>query len=308
MATTMNPSDIYALRTANLLTLPATIRDIIATMQVMPVAHTYAKKPTTFRKPPSIAAAGSSALSWRQNALVEMKKMVLRTDDPDYETIVGISNKVATSTIGTAAASILALLQKRDEMFRLRVVSLLFNRGVSMPFFSKLMANLFEILLKDVPLIKEDLQFSCSIDIFHKMFDQTETIVYPSSADPAYDDKICQWMKRKEIRRGFGMFVTELHLRGLVDEDVIVPAMTNALDELVETVRKPTDKSLIESADQLTTFLFDSVKALVTRFGKTHPIVKLVTAKAKELYAIPKTDTPCLGMRSRFKLDDVSKL
>jgi len=27
-----------------------------------------------------------------------------------------------------------------------------------------------------------------------------------------------------------------------------------------------------------------------------------------ETDAIPKTDTPCLGMRSRFKLDDVSKL
>jgi hypothetical protein len=125
------------------------------------------------------------------------------------------------------------------------------------------------------------------------------------SSDPDYANKLCAWTKKKDIRRGFGMFVTELHIRGLVDEDVIRSATTTTLDDLFEMIRKPTDRTVTETVDQLVTFLFESTKVLVTRFGKEHSIVKLVSAKAREAYATLKDSTPCLGMRSRFKLQDV---
>ena len=297
----MTPSEIYTLRTTNLLALPALVQDIIATMQLTPVAQIYSKK-STFKKP----TAGASA-SWRAEALTTMK---IKHDDPDFESVVGITNKVAGATVVKRANEIFEIIKKRadDQVFRLRIVALLFDRGVSMPFYSKLVAKMFEILHSNLPIIKEDLQFSCSIDIFEKMFDQSETVVCPLPSDPEYHDNLCKWMKKKEIRRGFGMFVTELHIRGLVDDDVIVTAIRSASLELEEMVRKPTDKSVAESVDQLVTLLYETCKVITTRYGKEHPIVKMMTTRSTELRAIPKLDAPCLTMRSRFKLEDINKL
>jgi hypothetical protein len=301
----LTPTDIFALRTTNLLTVPQVVHDVIATMQLAPVAQVFTKK-LGYKKP-----TAATANSWRTAALATFtfKKTAERVhDDPDYESVVGIINKVATSTVVLQSGEVLALLDKRkdDQIFRLRVVSLLFNRGVSMPFYSKLMASMFELIHAKLPIVKEDLQFSCSLEIFEKMFDQGGVAVCPSASDTEYEDKLCEWFKKKELRRGFGMFITELHVRGLVEEDVILPAITNTIEELEETIRKPTEKALSENVDQLTTFLYESTKIMMGRFGKTHPIVKTVSEKAGALYKIPKTDTPCLGMRSRFKLDDIA--
>jgi hypothetical protein len=298
----LTPQDIYALRTTNLLALPQGIQDVISTMQLVPVAQVFTKKPN-YRKP------AVSATSWRNAAILSLKKTEIKHDDPEYEAILAITNKVAVSTVVPSAAEIVKILNKRnDDVFRLRVVTMLFNRGVSMPFYSKLMATIFELLHKDLPVVKEDLQFSCSLEIFEKLFDQGDVALCPSSTDPDFEDKLCKWFKQKEIRRGFGMFITELHVRGLVDEMVILPAVKNTLDELEETIKKPTDKAQTENADQLVTFLFESSKIMVGRFGKTHPIVKTIAEKAGALYKLPKTETSCLGMRSRFKLDDIGKL
>jgi hypothetical protein len=297
----LTPTSIFALRTTNLLPVPQVVHDVIATMQLAPVAQVFTKK-LGYKKP-----TAATANSWRTAALVTLKKTEFVHDDPDYESIVGIINKVATSTVVDRSKDVLDILTRRnDEVFRLRVVTLLFNRGVSMPFYSKLMASMFELLHAKMPIVKEDLHFSCSLDIFEKMFDQSGVAVCPAASDPAYEDKLCEWFKKKEIRRGFGMFITELHVRGLVDEDIILPAIKNSLDELEEAIRKPAEKALCENVDQLTTFLYESTKIMAGRFGKTHPLVKTVAEKAGAIYKIPKTDTPCLGMRSRFKLDDIS--
>jgi hypothetical protein len=104
------------------------------------------------------------------------------------------------------------------------------------------------------------------------------------------------------------MFVTELHVRGLVDNEVIVEAIKVATDELEETVRKHNDKIMSETIDQLVTLLFETCKIINTRFGKDHPTVKMITAYSKKLCDIPRADTPCMGMRSRFKLEDIQKM
>ncbi len=298
----LTPTSIYALRTTNLLTVPQVVQDVIAAMQLAPVAQVFAKK-LGYKKP-----TAATANSWRNAALISLKKTEFVHDDLDYESIVGIINKVATSTVVLQSSEVLAILAKRaaDQVFRLRVVSLLFNRGVSMPFYSKLMASMFELIHAKLPIVKEDLQFSCSLEIFENMFDQSGIAVCPAATDTNYEDKLCLWFKKKEIRRGFGMFITELHVRGLVEEDVILPAITNTLEELEETIRKPSEKALCENVDQLTTFLYESTKIMAGRFSKTHPLVKTVAEKAGAIYKIPKADTPCLGMRSRFKLDDIA--
>lgn len=312
----MTPDEIYALRTTNLLSVPSSVLDTIAAMQLSPVAPVYTKKPV-YKKPHhhhgghgGHGSRHSDALSWRVAALSQLKKTEIVHDDPDYEAVLAVTNRVATSTIMEGVAEVLTVLQKRadDQVFRLRIVTLLFNRGVSMPFYSKLMANMFELLFKDVPAIKEDLVFSCSIDTFNKMFDQNDTLVCPSVDDPEYDDKLCAWSKKKELRRGFGMFVTELHIRGMVDEDVIDTAIRTSVDELGELIVKPTSAALSETVDHIVTFLFEAAKVVASRFGKEHPLIKMLAAKGVEIYKTPKTSTPCLGMRSRFKLDDLSRL
>lgn len=307
----MTPDEIYALRTTNLLPVPPAVLDSIAAMQMAPVAPVYTKKPT-YKKPHHHphGSRHSDAMSWRTAAISSFKKTEIAHDDPDYETVLGVSNRVALATLSEGAAEVTAVLKKRadDQVFRLRIVTLLFNRGVSMPFYSKLMANMFELIYKDVPALKEDLAFVCSVDTFNKMFDQTETIVCPSTTDPEYEDKLCKWSKKKELRRGFGMFVTELHIRGLVDDDVIDTAIRTSVEELSEMIVKPNSPALAENVDQLVTFLFESAKVVASRFGKEHPTVKALAAKGAEIYKMPKPDTPCLGMRSRFKLDDLSRL
>ncbi len=303
----MNPSEIYALRNTNLLELPSIMMDIISTMQLTPVAQIYTKKPG-YRKHTFAGPPADRTSSWRADTLTQYKKLDLKAADPEFGSVMALCNKVSTSTVGFAASEIVKIIRSRDQDFRLKIVAMMFNRGVSMPFFSKLVANLFELLHRDIAEIKEDLHFSCSIDIFNKMFDMGDTIVCPSTMDTEYDDKLCEWTKKKEIRRGFGMFVTELHIRNLVDEDIIVGAMKMASDELIDLVRKPVDLRISESVDQLVTLLFETCKIIITRYGKEHPIVKLLGDTTKTILTIPKSNAPCLGMRSKFKLEDILKL
>lgn len=307
MTAMITPSQIYALRETNLLDVPPQVLEIISMMQLSPVAQVYTKKPT-YRKPTFNVPSAERVGSWRTDTIIMAKKMNFKHDDEDFATVLAKSNKVSTSTVGKVASEIVETIRKRDQVFRLKTVAMLFDRGVSMPFYSKLVANLFELLHKDIPEIKDDLQFSCSIDIFNKMFDQTETIAYPSSVDADYEDKLCEWTRKKEIRRGFGMFVTELHIRGLVDESVIVNAMKVATEELIEMVQKPTDKCIGETVDQLVTLMFETGKIVVTRYGKDHPLMTLLTETTTKVLEIPKDRAPCLGMRSKFKLEDIKKL
>jgi hypothetical protein len=65
---------------------------------------------------------------------------------------------------------------------------------------------------------------------------------------------------------------------------------------------------IAESVDHLVTFLYTSSTILISRFGKTNTIYSLIASKAKEICAKPKTECPCLGMKSRFRLEDICKL
>lgn len=302
----MTPTDIYALRTTNLLPVPPNVLDIIMSMQLAPVAQVYHKK-TTFKKAPH--AACDRASTWRSDVMISMKKLEFKHDDPDYNTIVGITNKVSAASLSSSANSIIDIMKlHKDDEFRLRIVTLMFDRGVSMPFYAKLMANMFELIYAKIPEIREDLQFSCSLESFHRMFEHADTVTCPDFEDPEYDEKLCKWAKKREIRRGFGMFATELHVRGLIDEEVIVGAIKVASDELEDIVRKHSDKLLSETVDQLVTLLYDTCKILITQFGKEHPTVKMIVDHSKRICAIPRSETQCMGMRSRFKLEDILKL
>jgi len=303
MATSiMTPAFIYSLKMTNLLTLPKTVQDVISTMQVTPVLLPYVKNQNSKKFMQNKRTIADTEDNWRREVLVELKATIWNKDDPDYEGIIGHVNKVVVSNLSEKVNAIYDILKKRqdDKMFRMRAVNLMFDRGVSMPFYAKVMADMFEKLVERFPDVRDDLQVYCSICTFNSMFDQTKTIAFPDVSDAEFEDKVCHWNKQKEIRRGFGIFATELHIRGLVSEDLIHDALVSAMSDLEENVRKPANRLLSESIDQVVTFMFEVSKLLGTENG-------VIVNEAKKIAAIPRTESPSLGMRSRFKLEDLTR-
>jgi hypothetical protein len=267
---------------------------MIAAMQLAPVAPIYIKKPK------KLVARRPTDDSWRRDIIVELKATLRQKDDPDYETIGAIVNKVVASTLKDKTKTVVEIIGKRDQTFRMRIVNYVFDRGVSMPFYAKLLADMFAILCESIPEIHDDLQIYCSLDTFHKMFDQSKTISFPdltAMSKTEFEDALCVWHKQKELRRGFGVFAAELHTRGLISETLLHEAVETVISDFEENIKKPKNEVVSESVDQVVTLLSEMSKL----FGKDD---RFISDKAKQILAIPKTDTPCLGMRSRFKLED----
>jgi hypothetical protein len=269
---------------------------MISAMQLAPVAPVYIKKPKKF----AVQRRSPHDDSWRRDIITELKATIRQKDDPDYETIIGIVNKVVASNLKDKTKTIVETISKRDQTFRMRVVNFVFDRGVSMPFYAKLLADMFALLCESIPAVHEDLQIYCSLDTFNKMFDQSKTISFPdltTMAKQQFEDELCIWHKQKELRRGFGVFASELHTRGLISETLLHEAVGTVISDFEENIRKTKNEVVSESVDQVVTLLSEMSKL----FGKEN---SFISDKAKLILAIPKADTPCLGMRSRFKLED----
>ena len=291
----MDSTLIYSFRSAVHLSIPSNVLDIIGAMQLAPVAPIFIKKP----KKLVVQRKGPEDDSWRRDIITELKATIRAKDDPDYEAIIGIVNKVVASNLKDKSKTIVETIGKRDQTFRMRVVNFIFDRGVSMPFYAKLLADMFAILCDAVPAVHEDLQIYCCLDTFNRMFDQSKTISFPdltTMPKQQFEDELCIWHKQKELRRGFGVFASELHTRGLISETLLHEAVGTVISDFEENIRKPKNEVVSESVDQVVTLLSEMAKL----FGKD----SFISEKAKKILAIPKGETPCLGMRSRFKLED----
>ena len=265
-------------------------------MQLAPVAPVYIRKPKKF----GVQRRSPQDDSWRRDIITELKATIRQKDDPDYEVIIGIVNKVVASNLKDKTKTIVDTIAKRDQTFRMRIVNFIFDRGVSMPFYAKLLADMFVILSDAIPEVHEDLEIYCSLDTFNKMFDQTKTISFPdltTMGKTEFEDALCIWHKQKELRRGFGVFAAELHTRGLISEALLHEAVGHAISDFEDNIRKPKNEVVSESVDQVVTLLSEMAKL----FGKND---NFISDKAKQILAIPKADAHCLGMRSRFKLED----
>jgi len=288
----MNPDIMYSLRFTNLLRLPPVVQEVISSMHLTPVSQTFVRKPN-YKKYKKISDTDDN---WRRELLADIKATVRNKDDPDYEAVIGIVNRVVASNTKEKADAILEILSRRnDDKFRMRVVNLLFDRGVNASFYAKVMADVFENLSDGNPSIREDLQIYCSMDTFTRMFDDTDLVIFPDTSDPEFDNKVCLWMKQKDRRRGFGIFATELYTRGLVADSLINDALASVVQDLEGNIRKPANKILTESVDQIVTFMSEISKLT---------IVPAVQEEAKKILSIPRPECCNLNMRSRFKLED----
>ena len=282
----MDVSTLYSLRSFPRPALDAAIHDIISKLKI-------SFKPT-FRRPIAKRSTVEESSNWREVALVSLHRRVREKDDPDYDEINAFINKLTKQTYEKMITAILGKLETRDGLFRLRVTTLLFDRGCTQTFFASLMADAYRDIAKVHPDALEDLKVQVSM--FDALYADTNVTVVPNSTDAGYNEAIIAWTKQKERKRTFAVYIAELYSRGLVPKDTMTSFVTTVVEDLKDVMRHPKTPPGEEHVDSLVRFLFAVA-------GKVN-----VKDHIKGILLVPRADTPCLNMKSRFKLEDSLKL
>jgi FPC/CPF motif-containing protein YcgG len=157
-------------------------------------------------------------------------------------------------------------------------------------------------LVTDIPDIREDLLIQTKM--FPKLYNMTETLTYPSSEESGFADKVVEWMKLKDKRRGYAKFVTQLFVRELVEENTVGECMTHVSSDLTGMAKQPKTEQSEENTTQYVDFLFETSKILPT---SAKDMRRLMNTFIQSVLDIPKSELPSLNMRSRFKLEDALK-
>jgi hypothetical protein len=236
---------------------------------------------------------GHPVENWREAALVDAVRKVREKDDADYDEITSSMNKLSKANYTKLMTDVIERMRKRDEAFRLRVTTLLFDRGVRQTFFATMMADAYKDIAAAYPEALQDLAIQTAM--FDKLYDQENVTIVPASTEPGYDEGIIAWTKQKETKRGFAVYVSELYSRGLVPEETMMGFLRTVMDELATSIRAPKTVANEEHVDALVRFLF----AVATKI----PLRALIAP----VLAVPKAETISLNMKSRFKLEDAAK-
>ena len=281
----MDVQSIYAARSLPRAELPSGVAEIISRLKL-------SFKPV-YRKPYVAPRRKEEASNWRETALVDVVRKVREKDDQDYDSVSSAINKLSKANAVKLTGEILALLAKRDGLFRLRVTTLLFDRSIRQPFFAPILADLYAELVKAVPEAAGDL--SIQLQMVDVLYDTGNVTMIPSADDPGYDDAVIAWTKQKELKRGFAVYLAELYSRGLVAQETMTTYVTGMLDDLQESIKTPKSKVKEEHVDALVRFVFAVA-------GKVD-----MRERIRGILALPRTETPNLTMKSRFSLEDAGK-
>jgi hypothetical protein len=289
-------AQVYGVRFADKLPLPKIVQDNIARLRITPVAF----KP--YRPPLRAPYRAKPVENWRENALVEAVRRVKERDDPEYDEVFGSLNKIAPRTLDKLSEKIVLNIKKRDEIFRLRVTTLLFDMAISQSGYAILMADCSKKLVSEIPEIQEDL--IAQTEMFPKLYNMTETLTYPSSEEAGYADKVVEWMKLKDKRRGYAKFMTQLFVRELVTEQTVGECMSHVSADLVAMAKQVKTEQSEENTTQYVDFLFETAKILPATAKSLRTLMNLFIQTVLD---IPRIELPSLNMRSRFKLEDAIK-
>lgn len=287
---------MYALRTCAKLALPSIVQENIAKLRITPMAF----KP--FQKPAHVPRKhGPATDNWRERALADIVRRVKEREDPEYSDIFSIFNKVAASNIDKLSNDAVEKIKKRDETFRLRIATLLFDKAITQHAYASVMAEMAKRIVSLIPEMKEDIQ--AQISMFPKLYNLNETLTFPSSVDGDFDNKVVEWMKQKEKRKGYAKFMMELCLRDLVSDDCVKSGLQDVLSELTHLIRQPKTEQIDENVGQFAVFLYESAK-----LAKSPAIKSFLSESLKAIISHPKEWVPSLSARCRFKLEDAFKL
>jgi hypothetical protein len=284
---------IYSVRFLPKLGLPQLIVDNIAKLRTVPAAY----RPNRIVKPKFT----SKTENWRLKVLVDMVRKVRETDDPQYDQIFMILNKISIKTMDELSAEAVALVKSRDEQFRLRVTTLLFDKAIKGSAYAGLMADVAEKMNTVIPEVSEDLETHALM--FTTLYDMSETLIFPKlGAD--FEEKVIAWSKQKDVRRGYARFLTHLFSRGLVSGKALQESMQKVIDDLSTTITEPKSEQSEENVTQFADFLYEIAKLLNPTAVELRG---LILSKLNELLRRPRAELPSLNMRSRFKLEDTVK-
>lgn len=281
----MDVSSIYALRPSVKQPLPDSVVEIFSKLRTS--FRPVFRRPVR-REPPAEAA------NWRQNVLVETLRKVREKDDADYDEINAAINKLSKPTYAKLTDLIKSKIASRDAMFRLRVTTLLFDRGIRQNFYASMLADLYSDIVKSEEDARNDL--TTQVAMFDSLYDMSAVTIVPSSTDSGFDDALIAWTKQKETKRGFAVYTAELYSRGLIPEETMAVFVKTIVDDLRETVVQKKTPPVEEHADHLVRFL-----------AAVAPKVKGVVDMVSPILLLSRVDAPSLCMKSRFKLEDVVK-
>jgi hypothetical protein len=282
----MDIQSIYAARALPRAEIPQSVLDTISRLKLS-FKPIYRKPYAAPRRKPE------EPVNWRETVLVDMVRKVREKDDPDYDSVSSAINKLSKANYAKLSGEILALLGKRDGLFRLRVTTLLFDRSIRQPFFAPMLADLYRDLVKAVPEASGDL--SLQLQMVDVLYDTGNVTLIPTTEDPGYDAAVIAWTKQKELKRGFAVYLGELYGRGLVPQETMATYVSGILDDLQENVKTPKSPVKEEHVDALVRFVFAVA-------GKVD-----IRAQVRALLALPRAETPNLTMKSRFSLEDSTK-
>jgi len=294
----LSVSAVYSVREMVKLPLPKLVQDNIAKLRITPMVFKPFHKPTARPFHPKKSQPHDN---WRERILVDIVRRLKEREDPEYSDIFGILNKITTSSVEKLTKDAIERIQKRDETFRLRIATLLFDKAITNHGFASVMAESARMMVAEIPDMKDDIQ--AQVSMFPKLYNMNETLTFPSSVEPNFDNKVIEWTKQKEKRRGYAKFLMELYLHDLVSDEYVKTGLQDVLNELNDVAAQPRTAQTEENVNQYAVFLYESAK-----LAKALSIRAFIGDSLKEFIAIEKSKLPSLNMRSRFKLEDAFKL
>jgi hypothetical protein len=290
-------AQIYSVRFGPKLPLPGTVQDSIAALRITAAAYKPIRHVSKYHP-----KRHESMDNWRMKSIVKFVSCIKDSGDKDYDNVFAMLNKVSSTTVGQLSTDAIEIMKKRDEEFRLRISTLLFNKAITESMFASVMSDFAKKLNDAYPEVREDLILQAKM--FPKLYDVNTTITYPRSTEPDFEDKVVLWMKQKDKRRGYAKFLTQLFIRDMVTEEVMVSSMESVISEMKAVAKEPKSEQTDENTTQFVDFVYESSKLLPATATTLRTLVK---TNLTELLATPRTELPSLGMRSRFRLEDTLK-
>jgi hypothetical protein len=301
---TLTSTIMYELRSCPKLALPQSVQDNIARLRITPMSYRPARPPPKFYGGP-VKSSPVDDENWRKNVIKNSLRKVKEHDDPEYAQAFTILNKLSPVNFEKLFEELLIILKKRNEEFRIRFVTLVFNKSINEKLFATIMARCIYQLSKQITEIKKDILDQ--IDLFPKLYDMNETITFPSREDSDFDNKLKLWVEQKEKRRGYSKFMTCLFADEIVSEDLMFASLKSIIDDLNLIARQPKNSQTEENTNQCVDFLFENAEILRSCRSDSISIKKFLKTSLEEFMKIPRPELPSLSMRSRFKVEDILK-
>ena len=250
----------------------------------------------TFRKPPTQNRVVNAPANWRANLIQNIAKTIMnKDDDDDYRQIYSRINKMSKSTYTKLIGEVMEIIERRDEQFRFRVTTMLFDLGVRQGNFATLVADAYALMIKTYPDAKDDL--NTQIKMFDTIYDVKNSvdIVIPVSTDPTFEKAILEWSLQMEKKRAFAFYINELFVRNLIEMETYQGFVNTALADLEISVKQPFTEVMENHIHSIAKFLLIAAPKVECREA------------IKVLLALPRDQTPSLKMKSRFALEDAAK-